>query len=52
MFMMLAFIGICWWAYSPKRRKTFEEAAKLPFADEPPAELEHKSAALDSQKQG
>lgn len=31
----LAFLGICWWAFSPKRKKRFEEDAKLPFADEP-----------------
>jgi len=35
--VLLAFIGICWWAFSPKRRKRFEEAANLPFADEPEA---------------
>ncbi|WP_295799070.1 cbb3-type cytochrome c oxidase subunit 3 [uncultured Microbulbifer sp.] len=31
----LAFLAICWWAFSPKRKKRFEEDAKLPFADEP-----------------
>lgn len=30
----LSFIGIVWWAYSARRRGEFEEAAKLPFADE------------------
>ncbi|MCA0900491.1 cbb3-type cytochrome oxidase subunit 3 [Microbulbifer agarilyticus] len=30
----LAFLGVCWWAFSPKRKKRFEEDAKLPFADE------------------
>lgn len=29
-----AFIGICLWAYSRKRRDDFEQAANLPFADE------------------
>ena len=32
--VMIAFFGVCWWAYSPKRKKKFEEAANLPFADE------------------
>ena len=32
--MMILFIGICWWAFSPKRRQRFDEAANLPFADE------------------
>jgi cytochrome c oxidase cbb3-type subunit 4 len=31
----VAFVAICWWAFSPSRRKRFEEAARLPFADEP-----------------
>lgn len=30
----LAFFGICFWAFSPKLKKRFEEDAKLPFADE------------------
>ena len=32
--VMIAFLGICWWAFSPSRRKKFEDAADLPFADE------------------
>ncbi|WP_086930059.1 cbb3-type cytochrome oxidase subunit 3 [Agarilytica rhodophyticola] len=32
--VMIAFAGICWWAFSPKHRKKFNEAAQLPFADE------------------
>ncbi len=32
--LMFAFIGLCFWAYSRKRKKTFDEAANLPFADE------------------
>jgi len=31
----IAFIVICWWAFAPSRKKRFEEAANLPFADEP-----------------
>ena len=34
LFLMIAFIGMCFWAYSRKRKKTFDEAANLPFADE------------------
>lgn len=34
-FVFLAFLGVCWWAFAPKRRKKFEDAARLPFADEP-----------------
>ena len=34
LFLMVAFIGLCFWAYSSKRKKTFDDAAQLPFADE------------------
>lgn len=30
----IAFFGVCFWAFSPKLKKRFEEDAKLPFADE------------------
>ena len=33
-FLFFAFIGLCFWAYSKKRKKAFDEAANLPFADE------------------
>lgn len=35
----VAFFGVCYWAFSPKLKKRFEEDAKLPFADD---ELENK----------
>jgi cytochrome c oxidase cbb3-type subunit 4 len=34
LFLLFAFIGLCVWAYSKKRKKSFDEAANLPFADE------------------
>lgn len=34
LFLMISFIGLCFWAYSSKRKATFDEAANLPFADE------------------
>lgn len=46
LFLFVAFIGLCIWAYSSKRKKSFDEAANLPFADEedmeqaPPREQE------------
>jgi cytochrome c oxidase cbb3-type subunit 4 len=33
-FLLVAFIGLIFWAYSSKRKKSFDEAANLPFADE------------------
>ncbi len=32
--MFAIFIGICVWAWSGKRKKEFDDAANLPFADE------------------
>ena len=32
--VMVTFLGICVWAFSSKRKKVFDEAAKLPFADD------------------
>jgi len=34
LFLMFAFIGLCIWAYSSKRKPYFDDAANLPFADE------------------
>ncbi len=33
--VLIAFIGMLIWAFSSKRKKSFDEAANLPFADEP-----------------
>lgn len=43
-FLMVAFIGLCFWAYSGKRKKTFDEAANLPFANTD-AELNQRTMA-------
>ncbi len=32
--LMIGFIGMCFWAYSSKRKKAFDDAANMPFADE------------------
>jgi cytochrome c oxidase cbb3-type subunit 4 len=45
-FLMVAFISLCIWAYSKKRKKAFDEAANLPFADE---ELNQRSMRGESQ---
>jgi cytochrome c oxidase cbb3-type subunit IV len=34
-FLLFAFLAVCFWAYSKKRTDAFEEAANIPFADEP-----------------
>ncbi|WP_172147528.1 MULTISPECIES: cbb3-type cytochrome oxidase subunit 3 [Pseudomonas] len=33
--VLLSFVCVTLWAYSSKRRAAFDEAALLPFADEP-----------------
>ena len=30
-----AFLGVCWWAFGSERKQRFDEAANLPFDDEP-----------------
>ena len=47
-FVAIAFFGVCWWAYSPKRKKKFDEAANLPFADEQQSQL---SARKENEQQ-
>lgn len=32
--VMIAFISVCLWAYSSKRKTDFDEAANLPFVDD------------------
>lgn len=32
--LMVTFLGMCFWVYSSKRKKSFDDAANLPFADE------------------
>ena len=33
--VMVTFLGIVVWAYSGRRKADFDEAARLPFEDEP-----------------
>ena len=47
----LAFLGVCWWAFSPKRKKRFEEDAKLPFADEEKSARSARAADKDTDEQ-
>ena len=32
--LMVTFIGVVLWAYSSKRKSSFDDAANLPFADD------------------
>jgi cytochrome c oxidase cbb3-type subunit 4 len=33
--LMIAYGALCLWAYSPKQRQRFEQAAQLPFLPDP-----------------
>ena len=45
----LAFFGICFWAFSPKLKKRFDDDAKLPFADDERAKkAEDKQTIIDN----
>lgn len=35
--VLLAFVGLALWVFSPRRKQAFDEATLLPFADEPPS---------------
>ncbi|MGB9149729.1 MAG: CcoQ/FixQ family Cbb3-type cytochrome c oxidase assembly chaperone [Burkholderiales bacterium] len=38
----LAFLAILFWALAPKRKASFDEAARLPFADGDESDVEIK----------
>lgn len=33
--LLVLFIAVCVWAFSPGRKRDFDAAARLPFSDEP-----------------
>ena len=37
----VAFLSVCFWAYSGRKLKDFEEAAALPFVDDIEVENDH-----------
>ncbi|WP_296182846.1 cbb3-type cytochrome oxidase subunit 3 [Pseudomonas sp. UBA1879] len=45
--VMVAFIGLALWVFSPRRNAEFDDATLLPFADDPEAiaQLEKAKAA-------
>ena len=48
--VLVTFIGIVLWAYSGKRKAAFDEAARLPFDDEPPGENNQSSSSTTSSR--
>ncbi|MBD9484224.1 cbb3-type cytochrome c oxidase subunit 3 [Pseudomonas sp. PDM14] len=43
--VFIAFIGVVLWAYSSRRKDSFDEAANLPFADDTPANKRDEQAS-------
>lgn len=49
--VFVAFIGLFLWAYSGKRKNSFDEAANLPFADETESEKRDEEKASRSKSE-
>jgi len=49
--VFVAFVGLVIWAYSSKRKRSFDEAANLPFADEQPQSAERDEQASRSKSE-
>ncbi|MFP6849478.1 MAG: cbb3-type cytochrome c oxidase subunit 3 [Pseudomonas sp.] len=48
--VFIAFIGLVLWAYSGKRKSSFDEAANLPFADDTkPVDRDEQSSRSNNQ---
>jgi len=50
--VMVAFIGLALWVFSPKRKTEFDDATLLPFADDPEAikQLEQAKASRSNKE--
>lgn len=42
--LLLAFIALCVWAWSPRQKRRWEESARLALDDDPPSAEERKGA--------
>ena len=49
--LMIVFVVIAVWAWSGKRKKRFDEAANLPFADEPAERRKEEPRREDEDKE-
>ncbi|WP_227367597.1 cbb3-type cytochrome oxidase subunit 3 [Halomonas sp. M20] len=45
--VMIAFLGVVFWAYSKRRKQDFDEAKNLPFADEDDQKIRDSSYTND-----
>ena len=49
--VFVAFIGVVLWAYNGKRKSSFDEAANLPFADDPEPDASKREEEASRSKQ-
>jgi Cbb3-type cytochrome oxidase, subunit 3 len=49
--VMVAFVGLALWVFNPRRKKDFDEATQLPFADDPVASQHVEQAKASGSKQ-
>jgi cytochrome c oxidase cbb3-type subunit 4 len=49
--VMVAFVGLALWVFNPRRKKDFDEATQLPFADDPEAKRHVEQAKASGSKQ-
>ncbi|MFJ4396894.1 cbb3-type cytochrome oxidase subunit 3 [Pseudomonas sp. NPDC089396] len=51
--VMVAFVGLALWVFNPRRKREFDEATQLPFADDPEAKkhVEQAQAKVAGSKQ-
>lgn len=47
---MVAFFGICWWAYSPKNRQRFEDDASIVLRSDPPQNPKPNAPDIESRE--
>ena len=52
LFAFIAFVLMLLWVYSSKRKTTYDEAARLPFADETSSSDPHQTDNQSSQNRG
>ena len=45
--LLLAFIGLIFWVYHPKSKKSFDDAAELPFQSEAPDNIAQENREQD-----
>jgi cytochrome c oxidase cbb3-type subunit 4 len=50
LFLLIVFIGLIFWAYSGKRKKAFDEAANLPFADDEINDRSMSASVMEGEK--